>query len=75
MFKSHCVVLYVSGSDLHGKLGWEGEGVSTEATVRAGQWSGHSIFSSSPNHNEEGMFGGLWKNPNTIQYIYSQDIY
>lgn len=46
---------------LHGEFGREGEGVSTETVVCAGQWSGHSILSSSANHDEEGMFAGLWK--------------
>ena len=45
--------------DLHGELCREGEGVSTEATVCAGQRSGHIVLCSSSNHDEEGMFGWL----------------
>lgn len=53
-------------SDSHCKLERETEGVSTEATVSAGQWSGHSVLSPSPYQKEEGMFGGVWRETQTI---------
>lgn len=44
---------------LQSEPGGEGQCVSVEAAVCAGQWSGHSVLRSGTNHDEEGILGGL----------------